>query len=452
VLITGGTGELGRQLATHLVREHGVRHLTLTSRRGTHAPGTDDLLTTLTAAGADSVDIQACDITDHQQTATLINGLGRPLTGVFHLAGTLDDGLITTQTPQRLRKVLAPKIDGALHLHTLTTGHDLAAFVLFSSAAGILGGAGQSTYAAANTFLDALAEHRRAQGQVATSLSWGLWQQAGIGMTAHLGDAELARMRRQGVTALTTEQALHLLDTTLTGPHPHTVPVRLDLGAVRREAERSDDVPALFRGLVRARQRRAGAAAAAPGALRDRLLALPEEERHASVLEVVRREVAVVLGIADAASVGAKQVLKDLGIDSVMAVELRRRLSAATGVSLPATLAFDYPTPTAIAGLLLDRLALGGAPKPTTTRRVRRGTTEEPIAVVSMACRLPGGVGTPEDYWRLLVSGSDAVGGFPSRWAGLDLYDPDPEAAGKSYAREGGFLEDIEGFDAEFFG
>ncbi|MEV5646580.1 beta-ketoacyl reductase, partial [Streptomyces flaveolus] len=167
--------------------------------------------------------------------------------------------------------------------------------------------------------------------------------------------------RRQGVTALTTEQALHLLDTTLTANHPHTIPLRLDLGAVRREAERSGEVPALFRGLVRARQRRAGAAAAAPGALRDRLLALPEEERHASVLEVVRREVAVVLGIADAASVGAKQVLKDLGIDSVMAVELRRRLSAETGVSLPATLAFDYPTPTAIAGLLLDKLALGGA-------------------------------------------------------------------------------------------
>ncbi|MFC1233341.1 type I polyketide synthase, partial [Streptomyces sp. Sce081] len=385
VLITGGTGELGRQLATHLVREHGVRHLTLTSRRGTQVPNTDDLLTTLTAAGADSVDIQACDITDHQQTATLINNLTRPLTGVFHLAGTLDDGLITTQTPQRLRKVLAPKIDGALHLHTLTTGHDLAAFVLFSSAAGILGGAGQSTYAAANTFLDALAEHRRAQGQVATSLSWGLWQQAGIGMTAHLGDAELARMRRQGVTALTTEQALHLLDTTLTGPHPHTVPVRLDLGAVRREAERSDDVPALFRGLVRARQRRAGAAAAAPGALRDRLLALPEEERHASVLEVVRREVAVVLGIADAASVGAKQVLKDLGIDSVMAVELRRRLSAETGVSLPATLAFDYPTPTAIAGLLLDKLGLGGAGSGTSAPRLTKNQIDALVELLRSA-------------------------------------------------------------------
>ncbi|WP_408993638.1 SDR family NAD(P)-dependent oxidoreductase [Streptomyces europaeiscabiei] len=451
VLITGGTGELGRQLATHLVHEHGIRHLVLTSRRGTHAPGTDDLITTLTQAGADTIDIHACDITDHHQTATLINSLERPLTGVFHLAGTLDDGLITTQTPQRLTEVLAPKIDGALHLHTLTTDHNLAAFVLFSSAAGILGGAGQSTYAAANTFLDALAEHRRAQGQVATSLSWGLWQQAGIGMTAHLGDAELARMRRQGVTALTTQQALHLLDTTLTGTHPHTIPVKLELGAVQRDFDRDGETRPLLRSLLRAPRRRATGTVEG-GTLRDRLAPLSDEERGKELTALVCGEAAVVLGIADGTALGADQVLKDLGIDSLMAVELRRRLSAATGVSLPATLAFDYPTPTAIAGLLLDKLALGGASKPATTRRARRGTAEEPIAVVSMACRLPGGIGTPEDYWQLLVSGSDAVGSFPSRWSGLDLYDPDPEADGKCYAREGGFLDDIEGFDAEFFG
>ncbi|MFD9091808.1 SDR family NAD(P)-dependent oxidoreductase, partial [Streptomyces prasinus] len=451
VLITGGTGELGRALAEHLVHEHGVRHLVLTSRRGTHAPGTDDLLTTLTAAGADSVDIQACDITDHQQTATLINGLGRPLTGVFHLAGTLDDGLITTQTPQRLRKVLAPKIDGALHLHTLTTGHDLAAFVLFSSAAGILGTAGQSTYAAANTFLDALAEHRRAQGQVATSLSWGLWQQAGIGMTAHLGDAELAGIRRQGIGALSETEGMRLLHAALTQPYAHLAPVKLEWAELQRAADRGGEVAPRFRGLVRPRLRQAGRTAARPSALRDRLAALSDAGRREDLTRLVCDEAAIVLGVSDAASLGPNQVLKDLGIDSVMAVELRRRLSAETDTALPATLAFDYPTPSAIAGLLLGKLDLTNAPQRTaTSRRVRRTGADEPIAVVSMACRLPGGVGTPEDYWRLLVSGSDAVGGFPSRWAGLDLYDPDPEAAGKSYAREGGFLEDIEGFDAEF--
>ncbi|MFD9938798.1 SDR family NAD(P)-dependent oxidoreductase [Streptomyces massasporeus] len=451
VLITGGTGELGRQLATHLVQHHGIRHLVLTSRRGTDAPGTDELVAALTRAGADTVDIHACDITDHHQSATLINSLTRPLTGVFHLAGTLDDGLLTTQTPQRLHQVLAPKIDGALHLHTLTTGHNLAAFVLFSSAAGVLGGAGQSTYAAANTFLDALSHHRRAQGQVATSLSWGLWEQAGIGMTAHLGDAELARMRRQGVSALTTEQALHLLDATLTGNHPHTIPVKLELTTLQRDFDREGETRPLLRSLLRAPRRRASGAVEG-GTLRDRLAPLADDERGRELTALVCGEAAVVLGIADATVLGADQVLKDLGIDSLMAVELRRRLSAVTGVSLPATLAFDYPTPTAIAGLLLDKLALGGASKPAATRRTRRAGADEPVAVVSMACRLPGGIGTPEDYWRLLVSGSDAVGPFPSRWSGLDLYDPDPEAEGKCYAREGGFLDDIEGFDAEFFG
>ncbi|WP_344646379.1 SDR family NAD(P)-dependent oxidoreductase, partial [Streptomyces durmitorensis] len=451
VLITGGTGELGRQLATHLVREHGIRHLTLTSRRGAEAPGVEELIAALTEAGADTVDLRACDISDHQQTATLIGALERPLTGVFHLAGTLDDGLITAQTPQRLEKVLAPKVDGALHLHTLTADHDLAAFVLFSSAAGVLGGAGQSTYAAANTFLDALAEHRHAQGKVATSLSWGLWQQAGIGMTAHLGDAELARMRRQGVTALTTEQALHLLDTTLTTGHPHTVPVKLELPSLQRDFDRDGETQPLLRSLLRAPRRRASGTVEG-GTLRDRLAPLSDEERGKELTALVRGEAAVVLGIADGSGLGADQVLKDLGIDSLMAVELRRRLSAATGVSLPATLAFDYPTPTAIAGLLLDKLALGGTPKQATPRRTRRAGADEPIAVVSMSCRLPGGISTPEDYWQLLVSGGDAVGAFPGRWAGLDLYDADPEAVGKSYAREGGFIDDIEGFDAEFFG
>ncbi|OKJ85153.1 type I polyketide synthase, partial [Streptomyces sp. CB02400] len=453
VLITGGTGELGRQLATHLVQHHGIRHLALTSRRGTHAPGTSDLVTTLTQAGADTVDIHACDITDHHQTATLISSLRRPLTAVFHLAGTLDDGLITTQTPQRLAKVLAPKIDGALHLHTLTTDHNLAAFVLFSSAAGILGTAGQSTYAAANTFLDALAEHRRAQGQVATSLSWGLWEQAGIGMTAHLRDAELAGIRRQGIGSLSEAEGMRLLHAALTQPYAHLAPVKLELTELQRAADRGGEVAPRFRGLVRSRLRQAGRVAARPSALRDRLAALSDVERRKDLTRLVCDEAAIVLGVSDATGLGPDQVLKDLGINSVMAVELRRRLSAETDTVLPATLAFDYPTPTAIAGLLLDKLDLTNVPQRTAvSRRTRRAGADEPIAVVSMACRLPGGIGTPEDYWKLLVSGSDAIGGLPKRWDSMGLYDPDPEAVGKSYSREGGFLDDVEGFDAEFFG
>ncbi|QNP67901.1 type I polyketide synthase [Streptomyces genisteinicus] len=453
VLITGGTGELGQALATHLVREHGIRHLVLTSRRGTDAPGTDDLLTSLTEAGADTVTIHACDITDHHQTHTLITTLTRPLTAVFHLAGTLDDGLLTTQTTERLHTVLAPKIDGALHLHTLTTDHPLTAFVLYSSAAGVLGTPGQGTYAAANAFLDALAHHRRARGQVATSLSWGLWEQAGIGMTAHLGDAELADIRRQGVGSLTASEGMRLLTAALDQPYAHLAPVKLELAELQRAADRGGEVAPRFRGLVRARLRQAGRDAQRPSALRDRLAVLSDDQRRQELMRLVCDEAAIVLGVSDSAGLGPDQVLKDLGIDSVMAVELRRRLADQTDTALPATLAFDYPTPSTIAGLLLDKLDLTQVPQRTAvSRRARRSGGDEPIAVVSMSCRLPGGIDTPEAFWELLADGGDAVGGLPRRWESLGLYDPDPEAVGKSYAREGGFIEDIEGFDAEFFG
>ncbi|MEU3743556.1 SDR family NAD(P)-dependent oxidoreductase, partial [Streptomyces sp. NPDC032198] len=452
VLITGGTGELGRQIAHHLVQEHGAHHLVLTSRQGPEAPGTTELAAQLRELGAESVDVHACDITDPQQTEQLITTLERPLTAVFHLAGILDDGLLTGQDTQRLHHVLAPKVDGALHLHHLTAHHPLTAFVLFSSAAGILGSAGQSTYAAANTYLDALAHHRQAQGLPATSLSWGLWELAGVGMTSRLGEADLSRIRRQGISALSGTQGMRLLDAALDQPHAHLAPIKLELASLQRSADRGEDVAARFRGLVRAKPRRAGGSQAAPSDLRDRLAPLDESERRDELIRLVRGEAATVLGVADASELGADQVLKDLGMDSLMAVELRRRLSTATEVTLPATLAFDHPTPTAITGLLLQRLELTAKPKK--SRKAARTLTQadEPIAIVSMACRLPGGIHTPEAFWNLLSEGGDAISGFPKRWENLGIYDPDPEAAGKSYAREGGFLTDIEGFDAEFFG
>ncbi|MET9819999.1 beta-ketoacyl reductase, partial [Streptomyces sp. NPDC006355] len=222
-----------------------------------------------------------------------------------------------------------------------------------------------------------LAHHRRAHGLPATSLSWGLWEQAGTGLTSRLADADIARMRRQGITALTTHQALTLLDTTLRNHHPHTVPVRLDLAALRREQDRGEELATLFRSLVRTRRRRSRSTESAPDALRDRLLTLPEDERHPKVVDLVRQEVAAVLGVADPADIGVGQVLKDLGIDSVMAVELRRRLAAESGTNLPATLAFDYPTPTAIAGLLLDRLDLGSGHAAVAVPRVTKDQINE---------------------------------------------------------------------------
>ncbi|MFJ9693753.1 beta-ketoacyl synthase N-terminal-like domain-containing protein [Kitasatospora sp. NPDC101183] len=447
-LITGGTGELGRELAEHLVRQYGVRHLVLTSRQGEQAPGAAEIRRSLLDAGAESVRIEACDASDRARLEAVVTGTD--LGSVFHLAAVLDDGLFAGQTPERFAHVLAPKVDGARHLDALTRELNLDAFVLFSSAAGVLGSAGQSGYAAANAFVDTLAARRRAAGLPALSLSWGLWQQAGTGLTAGLGQAEITRLRRQGVGALTASQGLRALDAALASDFAHVVPVRLELSSVRRELERGGEVPPLLRSLVRARLRRAGAASAAPSELRERLAVLPVAERQATLLDLVRREAATVLGVGGPEGVGVQQVFKELGLDSLMAVELRRRLAAETGLTLPSTLAFDYPTPTAIAGLILDRLDLS-AKAVRTPARLAAGA-EDPIAVVSMACRLPGGIDTPEDFWELLAAGGDAVGGFPERWQGLDLFDPDPEAVGKSYAREGGFLEDIDRFDAAFFG
>ncbi|MGW4460556.1 type I polyketide synthase, partial [Streptomyces albidoflavus] len=449
-------GELGRAVAVRLVERFGVRHLVLTSRRGADAPGTEELVARLEEAGAGSVRVVACDVADRDQVRELLESAERPWTGVFHLAGVLDDGVVSGLDAERVARVWAPKAGGAVHLDELSRelGLDLAAFVLFSSAAGVLGGAGQANYAAANAFLDALAVSRRAEGLAGSSLSWGLWEQAGVGLTAALGQAELARLRRGGVGVLTSGQALAVLDAALESVSvpgwAHVVPVRLELAGLRR---RPEEVPALLRHLVRAPRRRAGAGDGPVSGLGERLAGLSPVDQLAELTGLVRREAAVVLGIETGEGVGAGQVLKDLGLDSLMAVELRRRLSAETGLSLPSTLAFDHPTSAAVATFLLDKLDLSPEAKRARPKKQRAArAVDEPIAVVSMACRLPGGIDTPEAFWQLLAEGGDAVGGLPERWQGLDLYDPDPEAVGKSYTREGGFLADIEGFDAGFFG
>ncbi|MFJ9214472.1 SDR family NAD(P)-dependent oxidoreductase, partial [Streptomyces sp. NPDC102264] len=370
VLITGGTGELGRETARHLVRHHGVRHLVLTSRRGADAPGATELIHELEREGAQCVRVVACDVTRRDDVAQVL-GLAekdRPWTAVLHLAGILDDGVLLGQDAERLSRVMAPKVKGAFHLDDLTRDLDLAAFVLFSSAAGTLGTAGQGIYGAANTYLDAFAADRRASGRPLTSLAWGLWHQAGVGMTSHLDAVDLERMRRQGIAPLPFEQGLALLDAALARPADNFVPVKLDLRAARRDTEQGKEAPALFRALIRSRPRRAANpanGAANPAGLREQLLAAPGDQRPELVTEMVLREVVTVLGVSDAGALPPQQVLKELGLDSLMAVELRRRLSAESGVPLPATLAFDYPTPGHIARLILSRMDLP-ADRPTT--------------------------------------------------------------------------------------
>ncbi|MFJ6217177.1 SDR family NAD(P)-dependent oxidoreductase [Streptomyces sp. NPDC092296] len=458
VLVTGATGGLGRLVVRHLVARHGVRHLLLLSRSGDSAPGAAALARELGAAGAE-VRFAACDAADREALGRALAAVpaARPLGAVFHLAGVLDDGTVESLTEERLDAVLRPKADAALHLHELTRGADLAAFVLFSSVTGVTGNAGQANYAAANACLDALAQHRHGLGLPATSLAWGLWTQAD-GMGGGLGPAELARWSRSGLAPLTPDEGLALLDAALADPAPALVPVRIDPAALRARAADGPLPPAL-RGLAGTARRRA-AAPTAPG--RDtgswaaRTAALPVAERARAAAELVRTTVATVLGHADPATLDGSRAFRDLGFDSLTGVELRNRLGTVTGLRLPTTAVFDHPSPQALASYLLTLLP-GAAPDGAATAGtpVRRAAVDDdPIVIVGMACRYPGGVDSPDALWRLVASGTDAVGDFPTDrgWDLAGLYDPDPERPGTSYAREGGFLYDAGRFDADFFG
>ena len=421
VLITGGVGELGREVARHLVDRHGVRHLVLTSRRGLETAGAAELVAELQGLGAQTIEVVSCDAADRDAVRAVLSGIApdRPLTGVFHLAATLDDGIVPALTGERLERVLRPKLDGAYHLHELTADLDLAAFVLFSSVAG-LGGPGQANYASANVFLDALAAQRRQRGLAGQSLMWGFWEPRGSGMTAHLGRAERMRMRRQGVLPLSLELGLELLDAALLRPEAVLVPLRLDVGVMqRRLGEGGAEVPALYRVLLRSGLKRASASGGDTSALRGRLAALAsDEERQKALIELVQEDIAAVLALPGASSVRADMPLKELGLDSLMAVELRNRLSARVGTKLPTTLAFDYPTPAAMAQLLLEKLELGrGLARVERRRAVDAVAASEAIAIVGMSCRAPKDVTSPESYWSLLEEGRDGVGPLPKRWS-----------------------------------
>ncbi|MEU9032891.1 SDR family NAD(P)-dependent oxidoreductase, partial [Streptomyces sp. NPDC048383] len=457
VLITGGTGTLGALVARHAVTARGARRLVLTSRRGERAAGAGELAAELRALGAD-VTIAACDAADRDALAALLDAIPaeHPLTAVVHTAGVLDDGIAEALTPERLDTVLRPKADAALHLHDLTRRLDLTDFVLFSSAAGTFGGAGQANYAAANVFLDALARHRQAHGLPGTSLGWGLWAEAS-GMTGELDTADKDRMTRSGVLGLSTEEGLALLDTAHRTGDAHLVPMQLDLAPLRQAD--AGMVPALLRGLVRAPARRAVEAGAARTGtpLVEQLVRLPEHERDTLLLDLVRDQVAAVLGHATPDAVEPGRAFKDLGFDSLTAVEFRNRLGATAGVRLPATLVFDYPTPTVLAAYLKDEL-LGSEAAAAVAALPRHpagaGAADDPIAIVAMSCRFPGGVRSPEDLWELLAEGRDGIADLPADrgWDTEALYDPDPDSPGTSYAREGGFVYDAHHFDPGFFG
>nr|WP_232246325.1 type I polyketide synthase [Kitasatospora mediocidica] len=460
VLITGGTGSLGALLARHLVTRHGVRHLLLASRRGLDAEGAPELVAELAELGA-SVSVVASDVADRAAVAALLAAVSaeHPLTGVVHTAGVLDDGVIGALTPERLSHVFGPKVSAVRHLDELTRelAPELRSFVLFSSAAGVFGSAGQGNYAAANAYLDAVAQQRRAAGLPGMSLAWGLWEQA-TAMTAHLDTAEEARASRSRNRSLAPAEGLDLFDAALRAGDALLVPIKLDLRSMRADAATGRDVQPLLRGLVRVNRQTARSAAAGDGAsgLAGRLAGLAVAEQEALLLELVRTHAATVLGHAGPEGVKTDTAFRDSGFDSLTSVELRNRLREATGLKLPATVVFDHPTPLALARLLHSEFSEttgagdSAAALPTTTA----ADPGEPIAIVGMACRLPGGVSSPEDLWRLVSEGRDAMSGFPSdRGWDLDgLFDADPDKAGTSYVDQGGFLHDAGLFDGGFFG
>ncbi len=436
VLVTGGTGGLGAVIAKHLVETHGVRELLLVSRGG-QADTVE-----LEALGA-QVTVAACDVTDRKAVAELL--AQHEIRGVVHAAGVLDDGVVESMTPARLANVLKPKADAAWHLHELAG--DLTAFVVLSSAAGVFGNAGQSNYAAGNAFLDALAMHRKARGLPATSMAWGVWSEV-TGMTGELTEAEAARMTAAGMPPITLSQGLELFDTAVASGQAATVPVRLDLATLRARGA----VAPLLQGLIRVRARRAAAGSATASGLVRKLGAMDVAERRAALVDLVRAQVSSVLGHASIDAVDATRAFQDLGFDSLTAVELRNQLTETIGLRLPATLVFDYPTAIALADHL--HAELFGAAAPDALLPAPVSTSDDPIVIVGMACRFPGGVTSPETLWDLVASGTDAITPFPANrgWDLDSLFHPDPDHLGTSYARAGGFLHDADQFDPAFFG
>ncbi|WP_206281701.1 type I polyketide synthase [Streptomyces agglomeratus] len=444
VLITGGTGALGGHVARWLAGA-GAEHLVLTGRRGADAPGATRLKDELEELGA-RVTLAVCDVADRDAVAALL--AEHTFTSVFHAAGVGQLAPFDELTPADFARTVAAKAHGAAHLDELLGDRELDAFVMFSSIAGVWGSGHQAAYAAGNAFLDGLAARRRARGLAATAIAWGPWADGGM-----VTDADEEYLRRRGVVTLPAALAVTAVQRALDCDDTAVVVADIDwerfIGpfTLGRPSALLSELPEV---------RRAGTAApagAATGAapLAARLAGLPEAERTERLIDLVRAHVAAVLGHSSAAEVEPDRAFKDLGFDSLTAVELRNKVNTATGLALPPTLVFDHPNATALARFLQSEL-LGS--KAAVEQERHAAADDEPIAIVAMSCHLPGGVDSPEALWDLVTSGGDAVSAFPSNrgWDVEALYDPDPDRPGKTYARDGGFLYGATDFDAGFFG
>ncbi|WP_070197054.1 type I polyketide synthase [Streptomyces oceani] len=449
VLVTGGTGGIGAHVARWLAR-NGVRHLLLASRRGPTAPGAEELVAELAEWGAEAT-VVACDMADRGAVGRILDGIPdeHPLTAVFHLAGVLDDAPIEFLTPSRAAEVVGAKADSAHVLHEATRDLDLSAFVLFSSLGATMGAPGQGSYAAANAYLDALAYARRAEGLPATSLAWGEWGTDGL-----VDETAQRNLQSHGILPMDPEAAVAVLEQALDHGETFLVVSRVDwrLAAARSDTALRDLPEAL-------------AAETAPldavgtgTALASRLAEQDPEQRRAALLEVVREQAAVALGHARdrVDAVPQHRAFRELGFDSLASVDLRNRLTEATGLRLPVTLVYDYPSANQLTDFLHDGL-FGGeaapsheAPAPADSTAPVRGD-DDPIAIVGMACRFPGGVASPKDLWELVATGTDAISEFPTN-RGWDLDGTNVADRDRHDLREGGFLHDVDQFDADFFG
>ncbi|MFD8981332.1 type I polyketide synthase [Streptomyces sp. NPDC059564] len=419
VLITGGTGGVGSLVARHLVAQHGVRSLMLASRRGAAAEGVPELVADLEAAGA-AVRVVACDVADRASVADLLADMPRrhPLTAVVHAAGVLADGTVESLTAESIDHVLRAKVGGAVNLHELTREHALSAFIQFSALAGTLGTGGQANYAAANGFLDGLAVRRTASGLPGTSLCWGWWEQSS-GMTGDLDQADLSRLRRMGIDAMPTAEALALFDSACALGKPVLIPARVDVAALRGKT--ADELPPLLRGLAdagRSRRNKAGTAKdTGSQGLSARLVTLPADEAGAAALDWVRDQAAIVLGHPSGTAVDADQPFTQLGFDSLTAVELCNRLAASTGLRLASTLVFSYPTPRELAGHLLGLLRPDEDTSPDQDAEIRellRNVSIDSLRGAGLleqvlACAAPAGPGGAEDAAAEAESGADEL-------------------------------------------
>ncbi|MEW2378346.1 type I polyketide synthase [Micromonospora sp. NPDC047812] len=450
-LVTGGTGALGGHMARWLAA-NGAAHLVLVSRRGRQAEGIADLEAELVALGA-RVTVAACDAADRSALAAVLADLPpeHPLTTVVHTAAVLDDSVINSLTLEQVDYALSAKVTAALNLHELTRELDLDAFILFSSMAGTVGSSGVGNYAPGNAFLNALAEHRRALGLPATSIGWGAWGGGGM------ADGEFGRMlHRHGAPEMPPRLAVAALHQAV--EHDETFLTISNIAWDRffvaftatRPGPLISEIPEAQRlqatkGLAETKETdEAGPAGA--------FTRLSAAERQQALLDLVRDQAATVLKYADGQAVDPHHAFRDLGFDSVTAVELRNRLATATSLRLPVTLVFDYPSPTALARHLHEELG-GEAAVAAETAPVTLGD-DEPVAIVAMSCRFPGGANDPERFWQMLHAGRDAVSDLPGDrgWDVERLYDPDPYSTGTSYVRSGAFLYEAAEFDAGFFG